>query len=136
MPLQAYGTAAIMKGMGFQDAKEKVVAALAGEGFGILTEIDVQATFKKKLDVDIGRYLILGACNPGLAHRALGVEPHVGLLLPCNVVVQEREAGGDIEVSLQDPSLLMGIAGNPGLEPVAAEAGARLRRVLAALSSP
>lgn len=136
MPLQAYGTGATLKGMGFQEAREKVVAALAGEGFGILTEIDVQATFKKKLDVDIRRYLILGACNPGLAYRALGVEPHVGLLLPCNVVVQEREAGGDIEVSLQDPTLMMGIAGNPGLEPVAAEAGARLRRVLAALSSP
>lgn len=135
MASQEYGKGTTLQGIGFEAAREKVVKALAGEGFGILTEIDVQATLKKKLDVDFRKYVILGACNPALAHRALGAEPRIGLLLPCNVVVQEREAGGDIEVSFQNPGAIFAMVGNPDLEPVAAEAGIRLGRVLNVLST-
>lgn len=135
MALQAYGHGTTLQGVGFEEAREKVIKALAGEGFGILTEIDVQATLKKKLDVDFRKYVILGACNPTLAHRALGAEPRIGLLLPCNVVVQERETGGEIEISIQNPGAMFAMVGNPELESVAAEADTRLGRVLDVLSS-
>jgi uncharacterized protein (DUF302 family) len=116
----------------YQDALEKVTAALKAEGFGVLTEIDVKATLKQKLNVDFRNYTILGACNPPLAYRALTAAPQVGLLLPCNVTVAETE-DGKIEVSLVDPLAMLGVAANPALEPIALEARQRLERVAAAL---
>src|SRR5512136_3490381 len=118
----------------FNTALARVTAALKAEGFGILTEIDVKETLKKKLDVDFRPYKILGACNPPLAHRALSVAPEVGLLLPCNVTVSQVE-DGVTEVSLVDPLAMLGVVANPELEPVAKEARARLERVAAALQN-
>ncbi len=118
----------------FADAVSDVTAALAGEGFGVLTTIDLQATLKQKLDVDVGRYVILGACNPALAHRALMAEPHSGLLLPCNVVVQERARGQPgVVVSIADPRAMFTMVDNPDVAPIAAEADERLRRVIEAV---
>lgn len=114
------------------DARTQVVAALATEGFGVLTEIDVRATLKKKLDVDFRPYVILGACNPGLAHRSLTAEPRVGLLLPCNVVLQAGKGG--IELSIANPRALAVMVQNPELEPIMQEAEARLQRVMAAVA--
>ena len=94
------------------------------QGFGVLTEIDVQATLKKKLDVDFRKYVILGACNPPLALRVLNTELEIGLLLPCNVIVHEEE-GGSV-VSIQDPIAMMSVANSPGLDPIAHEARERL----------
>ena len=108
-----------------------VEAALRAEGFGILTEIDVQATMKTKLNVDGPPYLILGACNPPLAHRALMAEPSVGALLPCNVVL--REDGPDTIVEALDPVAILGITDAPGLRAIAEEARARLERSIGAL---
>ena len=116
----------------FDTAVERVTAALKTEGFGVLTEIDVRATFKKKLDIDFRNYKILGACNPPLAHRALTTEPEVGLLLPCNVTVAELASGG-IDVALVDPIAMLGVVNNPELKAVADEARARLLRVAEAL---
>ena len=117
----------------YTDAVERTKAALKDQGFGVLTEIDVKATMKQKLDVDFRPYVILGACNPPLAHRALSAELDLGLLLPCNVVVYEDEAGSVVEV--MDPVAAMGVVGNPALEPIANEAKARLEKALAALSA-
>lgn len=117
----------------FDEALEKVTAALKREGFGILTQIDVQDTLKKKLDVDFRRYIILGACNPPLAHKALSAEPQIGLLLPCNVVVQEAPEGG-VVVSIADPRAMFTLVENPALTPVVEEADQRLRRVIASLA--
>ena len=110
-------------------AKAATTAALKQEGFGVLTEIDVQATLKAKLGVDYRPYVILGACNPQLAYQGLQVEPELGLLLPCNVIVYDN---GDqtSTVSIVDPFQMLGVVHNPALEPVATEANARLRRVL------
>jgi uncharacterized protein (DUF302 family) len=116
----------------YEAAVEKVTTELKAEGFGVLTEIDVKATLKKKLDVDFKRYVILGACNPPLAYQALQNEPDIGLLLPCNVIVYETEEGS--LVSIIDPLSMMGFVDNPALDPVAAEARARLERVAAALA--
>ena len=116
----------------FEQALEKVTAALQGEGFGILTQIDVKDTLKKKLDVDFRRYIILGACNPSLAHKALSAEPQIGLLLPCNVVVQEASGGG-VTVSIADPRAMFSLVNNPRLTPVVEDADQRLRRVIASL---
>jgi uncharacterized protein (DUF302 family) len=115
----------------YEQAIEKVTAALKEQGFGVLTEIDVKATLKKKLDVDFRKYVILGACNPPLAHRALNTELEIGLLLPCNVIVYE-ENGGSV-VSIVDPISMLGVVENPELEPVAGEAQTRLQRVIEAL---
>jgi uncharacterized protein (DUF302 family) len=115
----------------YQEAVALAKEALGAEGFGVLTEIDVKATLKKKLDVDFYDYVILGACNPPLAHQALAAEPDIGLLLPCNVVVYGDEDGS--VVLIFDPLSMLDVVQNPALEPVAEEAGARLKRVAAAL---
>ena len=112
-----------------------VTDALKTEGFGILTEIDVRATLKMKLDVEVKPYIILGACNPKLAYRGLQAEPELGLLLPCNVIVYDN-GDGTSTVSIVDPLQMLGVVGNPALQPIAEEADGRLRRVLAALSVP
>lgn len=113
---------------GLDETITKVTEELAKEGFGVLTEIDVQATLKKKLDLDTRPYLILGACNPKLAHQAIDAEPDIGLLLPCNVVVREEE-NGSITVAFMDPLIVLGIAGREDLAPLGADAKARLERV-------
>lgn len=118
----------------FNAAIQRVTEALKAEGFGVLTEIDVRETLKKKLDVDFHSYKILGACNPALAHRALTIDPHVGLLLPCNVVVSQTEEG-TVDVSLIDPISMLGIVKSAELEVVAQEARARLERVAQALQT-
>lgn len=117
----------------YDAALERVTELLAEEGFGILTEIDVQATLKKKLDVDFRRYVILGACNPPLAHRALEAEPDIGVLLPCNVVVAERDGGGSM-VCAMDPVAAFRLISNPDVQPVADDVRQRLERVLNRLS--
>jgi uncharacterized protein (DUF302 family) len=118
----------------YEEAVARATAALQQEGFGVLTEIDVQATLKKKLDVDFRRYLILGACNPHLAHRGLIAEKELGLLLPCNVIVYEDEPGRSV-ISIVDPLAMLGVVDNPALREVADEAAARLQRVAAALAA-
>ena len=116
----------------YPEAVEKVTEALAQEGFGILTEIDVKATLKKKLDADFRPYIILGACNPPLAHRALTTELEIGLMMPCNVIVYDDN--GQSVVSIADPNLMASMSGSSGLDEVAAEARTRLERVVASLS--
>jgi uncharacterized protein (DUF302 family) len=115
----------------FEDAIAKVTEALKVEGFGVLTEIDVKTTLKKKLDVEFRPYKILGACNPSLAHRALSAAPQVGMLLPCNVTVSQEENG--TLVSIVDPLAMLNIIDNSELQAVAEEAEAKLRRVAQAL---
>jgi len=117
----------------FDEAVDAVRTALAEQGFGVLTEIDVRATMKAKLDVDLPAYTILGACNPPLAYRGLTIDPSLGLLLPCNVVV--REVAGACQVDAIDPALMVDFAGNAEMEPVAAEATTRLRAMIEALTS-
>lgn len=112
----------------FDGAVAAIKDALAGEGFGVLSEIDVQATLKKKLNLQTPRYVILGACNPQLAHRALEAEPHIGLMLPCNVVVREVENGS--EVSIAKPEAMFQLVDNEALAPIADDADQRLRRAL------
>jgi len=116
----------------FHEVLQKIESELKAEGFGILTEIDVQATLKKKLDVDFRQYKILGACNPPFAYKALQLEENIGVLLPCNVVVQEKEKG-EIQVSVVNPLESMRTVGNEGLSELAAEVSVKLSRVLANL---
>ena len=119
----------------FNAAVAAVRAALGDQGFGVLTEIDLAATLKKKLDVDVAPQVILGACNPPLAHQALQAEESIGLLLPCNVVV--RAAGDDRTiVEALDPLIMVEVTGNTALRPVADDAAARLRAAMNALSAP
>ena len=116
----------------FTETVAKVKEALREQGFGVLTEIDVRATMQDKLGADMEDYVILGACNPPLAHRALAVDRSIGLLLPCNVVVRAGE--GETVVEAMDPQLLTQVADEPALAGVAEEAGARLRAALAGLA--
>jgi len=118
----------------FNEAVDKVLAALKVEGFGVLSDIDIQKAMKEKLGVDMPAYRILGACNPPLAHKALQADPQIGLLLPCNVTVQET-AGG-ISVGFLDPQVMVQLTGNPQVKQVADDAAERLDRVRQALSTP
>ena len=118
----------------YEEAVERAVAALKDEGFGVLTEIDVKATLKKKLNADFRKYVILGACNPPLAHKALQAEQEIGLLLPCNVIVYEADDGGSV-VSAMNPMVALGIVDNPALNGVATQATEKLRRALETLES-
>jgi uncharacterized protein (DUF302 family) len=110
----------------------RVTQELAKEGFGVLTDIDVAATMKKKLDKDMPPYRILGACNPPFAHQAITAEPSIGLLMPCNVVVRQ-DAAGHVHVEFMDPKPMFGLVGRPEVEPLATEVRARLVRVMNAL---
>jgi uncharacterized protein (DUF302 family) len=118
--------------LSFDDAVSRVTEALKKEGFGILTEIDVKETLKKKLDVDFKKYKILGACNPPFAYQALQIEDKIGAMLPCNVVVQES-AEGNIEVSAVDPIASMQAVQNPDLQEIAEQVQAKLRSVITSL---
>lgn len=113
----------------FETALTRLPSALSDEGFGIITQIDLQATLKEKLGVETGRYHIVGACNPTLAHRAVANDPTVGLLLPCNVVLHETPEG-DVRMGVIDPTKTLGADGGPELQEVARDVEARLLRVL------
>ncbi len=121
-----------ISGKDFDEVIEQVTGELSKEGFGVLTEIDVQATLKKKLDIDFKKYRILGACNPPSAHKAISAEDKIGVFLPCNVVVTENEAG-DIEVAAVDPVASMMAVSNDALGEVATDIQSRLKRVIESL---
>lgn len=118
--------------LSFDETIQKVTEELKKEGFGVLTEIDVKETLKKKLDVDFRKYKILGACNPPNAYKALQMEENIGVLLPCNVIVQEKE-NGQIQVSAVNPAVSMQAVNNPMLAEVADDIASRLQRVLSSL---
>jgi uncharacterized protein (DUF302 family) len=120
---------------GFAESVERTRAALAEQGFGVLTEIDVAATMKAKLGAEMAPYLILGACNPPLAHQALGIDPSLGLLLPCNVVVRTVDDGEHTLVEAMDPGVMVNVSGKPALQAVADEARERLSKALAELDA-
>src|SRR5690606_25413936 len=128
-----YGYTAHLSGVSFDEARARTVEALKNEGFGVLTEIDVKATLKAKLDRDFRRYVILGACNPQLAHRALSTDLGIGLLLPCNVCVWEED-GGSV-VSIARPEALFDLVNRRDVQPIAQEADQRLRRALEQVKS-
>jgi uncharacterized protein (DUF302 family) len=130
--MMGYGNAIRLKAT-FAEANERVRAALQEQGFGVLTEIDVQATLRNKLGEQIEDYVILGACNPQLAYQALGVDRQIGLLLPCNVVV--RSDGAQTVVEILDPQVMVTVTGRDELAPVADEAARRLRAALDSLAS-
>jgi uncharacterized protein (DUF302 family) len=118
-----------LKNSSFEEAVEKVTAELKKEGFGVLTEIDVKETLKKKIDVDFKKYKILGACNPHFAHKVLTKEDKIGVFLPCNVIVEEHE-NGDVEVSAVDPIASMAAVGNKDIEGLAKEVQQKLKKVI------
>lgn len=126
-----YGFFKTLPEISVDDAEKMVSEALKREGFGVLTRIDVKGTLKEKLDVDHKQYVIIGACNPQLAHRALDADDTIGLFLPCNVVVAENDQGA--EVAILRPEVMFAAINKPELEPVAAEAESRLRRVFESL---
>jgi uncharacterized protein (DUF302 family) len=119
----------------YDKAVERTRAALADEGFGVLTEIDVAATLKKKLGIERRSYVILGACNPPLANRALELEPDIGLLLPCNVVVYDAGEPGKTVVAALDPEAMLGLTGREDVAPLAAEVKERMQRVVEAVAA-
>ena len=129
-PLAATYTLTGTTSLGFGEAVAHVRESLKDEGFGVLTEIDIQATLKEKLSKDTPPYLILGACNPPYAHQALELEPELGALLPCNVVVYAQE-DGSTRVSGVDPVVMLGVVGRSDLEPIAEEIRERMQRALA-----
>lgn len=129
-----YGLSTVV-GAPYEQAVERVREALAGEGFGVLSEIDVAATLKKKLDVDFRPYVILGACNPPLAHRGLTAERDLGLLLPCNVVVYAGDDARQTVVAAMDPEAALELTANPEVTEVAREVKVRMRRVLEAVEA-
>ena len=120
----------------YEEALARTREALAGEGFGVLTEIDVSATLRKKLGVEFPPYIILGACNPPLAHRALEAELEIGLLLPCNVVVYAAGDPADTIVAALDPVEALSLSGNEAVQPIAREVRERLERVLKNVAGP
>jgi len=128
----SYGYTRTLPGVGYDAAVQRVTEALKKEGFGVLTTIDVKETLKQKIGADFRRYVILGACNPQLAHRALGTELGVGLLLPCNVTVFEGDDGKTV-VQVVKPQAMLSVIRRPELEAIAGEADQRLQRALAAL---
>jgi uncharacterized protein (DUF302 family) len=128
----SYGIRVILD-LPFAEAVAKTTEALKNEGFGVLSEIDIREKLKEKLNVDMPNYLILGACNPPLAHKALQAEPEIGLLLPCNVIVYEK--GGKTVVSAVDPDAMLGIVNNPAVAAVAEDAKKKLQAAIAALSA-
>ena len=128
----SYGTTRELRGATFEQAIERTTAALKAEGFGVLTTIDVKDTLKKKIGADFRRYVILGACNPQLAHRALGAELGVGLLLPCNVTVFEGDQGQVVIQAIRARAMFE-VVKKPGLEPIVAEVDSRLARALASV---
>ncbi len=130
MMKSTYGFGTSLK-LPYDEAVGRVKDALKIEGFGVLTEIDVRLTMREKLGIEMEPYIILGACNPPLAHRALELEPDIGLLLPCNVVVRAEGSGSRVDIA--DPQAMLGIVGNKQIGPVAEEAKQRLQRVVAAL---
>lgn len=118
--------------LGFDDAIDTVTAKLADEGFGVLSDIDVSAKMKEKLDKDMPRYRILGACNPALAFQAISAVEDIGLLLPCNVLVRE-DTDGKVHIDFMDPVSVMSLVNDPGVVPLASDVKGRLQRVLEAL---
>jgi uncharacterized protein (DUF302 family) len=129
----AYAISRRVEGKGFADVVGITREALSAEGFGVLTEIDVKKTLDAKLGVEWRNYLILGACNPPLAHKALSAEPGIGVLLPCNVVVAE-DADGGVVISAIDPVAMFGVVGRPEVEPIANDVKAKLERAVIAAS--
>ncbi len=129
MALPKYGITREFPDADFDEILDRTVEALSGEGFGVLTEIDVKETLKKKLDVEFRAYRILGACNPPLAHQALQNELYLGLLLPCNVIVMERNGGGSV-VSAVRPTEMFNIVDNPQMAPVARDVELMMKRVI------
>jgi uncharacterized protein (DUF302 family) len=129
MSSASYGFTREFPNTDFDQLVDRTIAALKDQGFGVLTDIDVKDTLKKKLDVDVSRYRILGACNPKLAHLAMQAERFLGLLLPCNVVVMEGEDGGNL-VSAIDPAAMFSMVDNDALQPVADQVGQKLKTVI------
>lgn len=129
----SYGMQVRLDNVPYEQAVEKITAALKEQGFGILSNIDVKATLKAKLDADFRPYVILGACNPPLAKRALESETEIGLLLPCNVIVYADETGDGSVVSAADPQAMLGIVNKPELEEIAEEAKNRINKALSSL---
>lgn len=132
VPEVRYGMVRELPNVEYDDAVTRTTAALKAEGFGVLTTIDVKATMKEKLNVDFRKYVILGACNPPLAHKALSAEFMIGLLLPCNVVVMEGDAGGSVVAAFK-PTEGFSLVDNDGVQPLAGEVEVRLTRVLESL---